>query len=104
MQRDEVTGHLDGVLGAGGDRQPVPYAEPRPSFRHVDAPHVRHSLVSWGPYPLAGQRGSLRAERAAPAAEPGCFDGVGSGTVRAMSSPESDRVGAFGHPVSPLNH
>lgn len=27
-----------------------------------------------------------------------------SGTVRRMSSPESDRVGAFGRAVSPLHH
>jgi hypothetical protein len=36
--------------------------------------------------------------------KPRCLDGHRSGTVRTMSSPESDTVGAFGHAVSPLNH
>ena len=36
--------------------------------------------------------------------KPRCFDGHRSGSVPAMSSPESDKVGAFGHAVSPLNH
>ncbi|GGV73588.1 hypothetical protein GCM10010294_35940 [Streptomyces griseoloalbus] len=36
--------------------------------------------------------------------EPRCFEGYRSGSVRAMSSPESDEVGAYGHAVSPLNH
>lgn len=36
--------------------------------------------------------------------KPRCFDGHRWGSVRAMSSPESDKVGAFGHAVSPLNH
>jgi hypothetical protein len=36
--------------------------------------------------------------------KPRCFDGHRSGSVPTMSSPESDKVGAFGHAVSPLNH
>ncbi len=36
--------------------------------------------------------------------KPRCLEGQWSGSVQAMSSPESDKVGAFGHAVSPLNH
>jgi formylglycine-generating enzyme required for sulfatase activity len=36
--------------------------------------------------------------------KPGCPDRCRSGSVRTMSSPESDEVGAYGHAVSPLNH
>lgn len=44
------------------------------------------------------------SRRAISSCAPRCFDRHRSSTVRAMSSPESDKVGAFGHAVSPLNH
>jgi hypothetical protein len=39
-----------------------------------------------------------------PMLESNCVIAGGLRSVRAMSSPEAAKVGAFGHAVSPLNH
>ncbi|MFF3346494.1 hypothetical protein [Streptomyces sp. NPDC002779] len=89
------------VLGADGEA-----AEPWLATAFLPVPSLVGAVAEHGPLPSATVRslGRLLAEALTESRKPGCRARRCSGSVRDMSSPESDESGAFGHAVSPLNH
>ena len=62
MQRDEVTGDADDVVGALHRDQPMPPCEPRPPFVIGDVPHdsaVYHEVSSSASVPTVPRAGML---------------------------------------------
>jgi hypothetical protein len=66
------------------------------TWAHPSTPANEHAATAHRPF--------RRGWQAPSAVKSKCLDRYRSGTVRAMSSPESAEVGAFGHAVSPLSH